>query len=56
MHAVCTDCGNISFIIFEDKVLCGYCKKEYQFSFIDDFKILCETNANDLVKLINEGD
>lgn len=46
-------CGNASFIILEDKIVCAMCKKEYPFGFICEG--VCETKASDLVILINEG-
>lgn len=46
-------CTNYAFEIYEDKVICSLCGKEYPFSFICEG--VCETKANDLTILINEG-
>lgn len=51
-YAKC-ECGCCTLLIFEDKVICPICKKEYPFNFICEG--ICETKANDLVILINEG-
>lgn len=51
--AKCRRCGNMSFIIMEDKLVCPLCKEVYAFSFIAPG--ICETKANDIVILVNEG-
>lgn len=53
--AKCTKCSNVAFIISEHGVRCLGCGKRYDFSFLDDSKSICETKANDIVILINEG-
>lgn len=54
INATC-DCEYQVFIIQETRVICADCGKVYNFGFIDDAKILCETKANDIVKLVEDG-
>jgi hypothetical protein len=49
-QAICPHCACMSFLVFEDYVQCAYCKTKYEFSFIAPG--LCETKANDVVKII----
>lgn len=50
--AVCPKCGRCAFIIFESAVICIGCETVTEFVFLDDNKILCETRASDIVRLI----
>lgn len=53
--ARCPKCFNVAFQIFDDGVLCLGCGHKYEFQFMDDAKQICETRADDIVILINEG-
>lgn len=46
-------CGNKLFIITDQFVMCNSCGTQYSFNFICEG--ICETKADDIVILINEG-
>jgi hypothetical protein len=52
IQARCKRCKGTHFIT-DKKVICALCNTEYPFSFICED--ICETKADDLVILINEG-
>lgn len=56
MIAECPRCKYTIFTITENYVQCSTCGKVTFFEFMDDNKVLCTTMANDIVKLVNEGD
>lgn len=51
--ACCTTCGNMTFLIFDDGLVCAGCKKWHPFEFIAP--TVCETKVCDLSKLIEDG-
>lgn len=51
--AFCSECNGQAFQITDEYVLCLKCQKAYPFNFICEG--VCETKADDLVILINEG-
>lgn len=53
MEARCSRCRGQIFKISDREVVCCNCGKSTKFEFVAE--VVCETKANDLVKLINEG-
>ncbi len=54
-QAQCPKCHDHFFVITDEYVKCINCMTKFEFDFLDSTKTICETKAEDIVMLVNEG-